>query len=100
MAKAGVGHNSVTAAQLKSIIERIERIEEERKELGADIREIYAEAKGNGYDAKTIRQIVRMRKLSAADRAEQEALLDTYMSALGMLATTPLGQAALKELTE
>lgn len=74
----------ITAGQLKSIIERVERIEEERRELGADIREIYAEAKGNGYDPKIIRQIVRLRKLAPADRAEQEALLDTYMSAIGM----------------
>ena len=74
----------VTAGQLKSIIERIERLEEERKELGADVREIYAEAKGNGYDPKILRMIIRLRKISEADRAEQDALLDTYMSAIGM----------------
>lgn len=81
---AGVGHNSVTAGQLKSIIERVERLEEERKELGADVREIYAESKGNGYDPKIIRMIIRLRKMNPADRAEQEAILDTYMSAIGM----------------
>jgi uncharacterized protein (UPF0335 family) len=83
---SGIGHNSagVTGAQLKSIIERVERIEEERKELGADVREIYSEAKGNGYDPKIIRMIVRLRKMNPADRAEQEAILDTYMSAIGM----------------
>ncbi len=80
-AKASGG---ITAGQLKSIIERIERLEEEKAGLGADIREIYAEAKGNGYDPKIIRAIVRLRKLSEGDRAEQEALLDTYMSAIGM----------------
>ena len=83
MAKADAVHG-VTAGQLKSIIERIERVEEERRELGADVREIYAEAKGNGYDPKIIRMIVRLRKMNASDRAEQEAVLDTYMSALGM----------------
>lgn len=74
----------VTGAQLKSIIERIERLEEERKELGADVREIYAEAKGNGYDPKILRMIIRLRKMNPADRAEQDALLDTYKSAIGM----------------
>jgi uncharacterized protein (UPF0335 family) len=74
----------ITGAQLKSIIERIERLEQERTELGADVREIYAEAKGNGYDPKILRMIVRLRKMNAADRAEQEALLDTYKSAIGM----------------
>ena len=76
--------SGITAVQLKSIIERIERLEEEKAGLGADIREIYAEAKGNGYDPKIIRAIVRLRKLTPNDRAEQEALLDTYMSAIGM----------------
>lgn len=83
MAKASAVHG-VTKEQLKSIIERIERVEAERKELGADVREIYAEAKGNGYDPKIIRAIVRLRKMNPSDRAEQEAVLDTYMSALGM----------------
>lgn len=74
----------ITGGQLKAIIERVERVEEERRELGADIREIYAEAKGNGFDPKIIRQIIRLRRMAEADRAEQEALLDTYMSAIGM----------------
>jgi uncharacterized protein (UPF0335 family) len=80
MAKSG----GVTAQQLKSIIERVEKLEEERRDLGTDIREIYAEAKGNGYEPKIIRMIVRLRRMNSADRAEQEALLDTYKSALGM----------------
>ena len=70
--------------QLKSLIERIERLEEERAALSADIREIYSEAKGFGFDSKIIRQVVRLRKLDRADRQEQEAILDLYMSALGM----------------
>jgi uncharacterized protein (UPF0335 family) len=70
--------------QLKSIIERIERLEEEKAALTADIREVYSEAKGNGFDTKIIRQVVRLRKLDRADRQEQEAILDLYLAALGM----------------
>ena len=81
--------------QLKSIIERIERLEEEKKAIADDIRDIYAEAKGNGYDVTALRTIVRMRKQDAATRAERETILETYMHALGMLADTPLGQAAI-----
>ena len=72
--------------QLKSLIERIERLEEERAALSADIREIYSEAKSFGFDTKIIRQVVRLRKLDRADRQEQEAILDLYLSALGMRA--------------
>lgn len=71
-------------ARLKSIIERVERLEEERRGLGADIREIYSEAKGAGFDPKILRKIIAIRKMDANARAEQEALLDTYMAALGM----------------
>lgn len=74
----------MTASQLKSIIERIERLEEERKGLADDIKEIYAEAKGNGFDQKILRMIIRLRKLNPADRQEQDMLLETYKSALGM----------------
>ena len=70
--------------QLKAIIERIERLEEEKKTISDDIRDVYAEAKGNGFDTKVLRQIVRIRKQDAAERMEQEALLDLYMTALGM----------------
>jgi len=70
--------------QLKSVIERVERLEEEKAALAADIREVYSEAKGNGFDTKIIRQVVRLRKLDRADRQEQEAILDLYLSALGM----------------
>jgi uncharacterized protein (UPF0335 family) len=81
MAKSGFA-----AGQLKSLVERIERLEEERASLGADSREVYAEAKGHGFDTKIIRQIIRMRKLDKADRQEAEAILDLYLSALGMRA--------------
>lgn len=70
--------------QLKSVVERIERLEEEKAALTADIREVYSEAKGNGFDTKIIRQVVRIRKLDRADRQEQEAILDLYLAALGM----------------
>lgn len=70
--------------QLRAFIERIERMEEEKKAIADDIKEIYAEAKGNGYDTKIVRIIVRRRKQDVAERAEQEALLDTYEHALGM----------------
>jgi uncharacterized protein (UPF0335 family) len=71
--------------QLKAIIERIERLEEEKKTISDDIRDVYAEAKGNGYDVKALRTIVRMRKQDANERAEEETILETYMQALGML---------------
>ncbi len=71
--------------QLKSIIERIERLEEEKKTLAEDIRDVYAEAKGSGFDVKALRTIVRMRKQDANERREQEAILETYLQALGML---------------
>ncbi len=71
--------------QLKAVIERIERLEEEKKTTSDDIREVYAEAKINGFDIKALRSIVRLRKLDADERKEQEAVLETYMHALGML---------------
>jgi uncharacterized protein (UPF0335 family) len=70
---------------LKAIIERIERLEEEKKATSEDIRDVYAEAKGNGFDAKALRTIVRMRKMDSDERREQEEILETYMHALGML---------------
>jgi uncharacterized protein (UPF0335 family) len=71
--------------QLKAIIERIERLEEERKTISDDVRDIYAEAKGNGFDVKALRSIVRMRKQDPNERAKSETILETYMNALGML---------------
>ena len=72
--------------QLRSYIERIERLESEKKELAEDIKSIYAEAKANGYDNKALRAIIRLRKLDTNERQEQEAILDTYMHAIGMAA--------------
>ena len=72
--------------QLKAIVERVERLEEEKKTIGNDIRDVYAEAKANGFDVKTLRVIVRLRKEDVEERKEREAILETYMHALGMLA--------------
>ena len=74
----------IARERLKSFIERIENLEEEKTALTADIREIYSEAKGIGLDIKTVRQIVRLRKLDSSDRQQQEELLDLYKNALGM----------------
>ena len=97
---AEIGHNSSVAKdQLKSIIERVERLTEEKDAIASDVRDVYSEAKGNGYDVKAIRTIIKMRKQDAADRAEQEAILETYLHALGMLSDLPLGQAAIERAT-
>ena len=71
--------------QLKAIVERVERLEEEKKAIADDIRDVYAEAKGNGYDVRTLRVVVRLRKQDVNERKEQEAILETYLHALGML---------------
>lgn len=73
-----------TDDRLRLLIERIERLEEEKKGIADDIRDVYAEAKAVGYDVKIVRQIVRLRKMPADDRAEMEAVLDTYKAALGL----------------
>ena len=75
----------VAGERLKSFIERIERLEEEKRALAADIKEVYSEAKGAGFDVKTIREIVKIRRMDEDDLDEQEALLDTYKRALGMM---------------
>jgi len=82
--------------QLQSIIDRIERLEDEKKLLTQSINEIYVEAKSNGYDPKILRKVVALRKKTDEQRKEEEALMETYMAALGMLSDTPLGQAALE----
>jgi uncharacterized protein (UPF0335 family) len=79
-----IATQSVAADQLKSLIERIERLEEEKAALAGDLREVYAEAKGNGFDTKAMRRIVSLRKKDFAERREEEAILDLYMQALGM----------------
>jgi uncharacterized protein (UPF0335 family) len=72
--------------QLKAFVERIERLEDEKKTISDDIRDVYAESKANGFDVKALRQVVRLRKQDANERNEQQAVLETYMHALGMLA--------------
>jgi uncharacterized protein (UPF0335 family) len=78
----GSGTGGVAAAKLKSFVERIERLENEKSELAADVREVYSEAKGNGFDTKIMRQVIKLRKMEPADRTEQDALLDLYRKAL------------------
>jgi uncharacterized protein (UPF0335 family) len=99
-----IGHNSggnhmsenVAADQLRLFIERIERLEEEKKGMAEDIRDVYAEAKALGFDSKTMRKVVALRKMEKNARDEADALLDTYRAALGMdYCSTPLGAATL-----
>lgn len=71
--------------QLKAFIERVERLDEEKKAISDDIRDVYAEAKGSGFDVKAMRSIIRLRKMDSDERRESEAILETYMNALGML---------------
>lgn len=86
--QAGIGHNSGAAElspeRLKTIVARIEKLEEDKAGIAADIREIYAEAKGTGFNVKTIRQVVRLRKQREEQRREDEALLELYKAAIGM----------------
>lgn len=97
-----MGHNSsATDDRLRLLIERVERLEEEKKGIADDIRDVYAEAKAVGYDAKIMRQIVKLRKMKPDDRAEMEAILETYKAALGMdYVTTPLGDATVRRAAE
>jgi uncharacterized protein (UPF0335 family) len=76
---------SIAADQLKSIVSRIERLEEEKAALSEDVKEVYAEAKANGFDTKILREVIRLRKMDTSERQEAEALLDLYLQALGML---------------
>ena len=81
---AGLGHNGDADDRLRLLIERIERLEEEKKGVADDIKDVYLEARSVGYDAKIMRQIVRLRKMKPDDRREMEAILDTYKRALGL----------------
>ena len=94
------GHNvgGIAADRLRSLIERIERLESEKADLSSDIKDIFQEAKSGGFDVKVIRQLIRIRKQEPNEVEEQEALLDVYRNALGMLADTPLGASALDRL--
>jgi uncharacterized protein (UPF0335 family) len=84
----------VAGAQLKSLIERIERLEDEKRALGEDIKEVYAEAKGTGFDPKIMRQLIKIRKMDKDEHDEQESLLDLYKRALGMLPEASPGAEA------
>lgn len=87
---SGIGHNSgdttetVAAAELRQFIERVERLEEEKRAIQADIKDVMGEAKGRGYDTKAIRTIISLRKKDVNERIEEETILETYMAALGM----------------
>ena len=82
MADGSATTGGIAGEKLKSFVERIERLESEKTELAGDIREVYAEAKGNGFDTKIMRQVIRLRKMELADRREQDELLDLYRRAL------------------
>jgi len=90
MATAAAAENNQAAHRfakdhLKAFVERVERLEEEKKAIADDVRDVYAEAKANGFDVKAMRTVVRLRKLDVNERKEQEAILETYLHALGML---------------
>jgi len=78
--------------QLKAIVERIERLEEEKKSISDDIKDVFAEAKANGFDTKILRQVIRIRKQDLAERQEQETVLDLYLHALGMIPEPAAGE--------
>jgi uncharacterized protein (UPF0335 family) len=84
----------IAGERLKSFIERIERLEEEKKALAEDIKEVFAEAKGSGFDTRIMRQIIRLRRMDKDDLDEQETLLDVYKRALGMIPDLPAAAAA------
>jgi uncharacterized protein (UPF0335 family) len=81
----------VAREQLRSVVERIERLEEEKKATAEDIREVYGEAKANGYDTKVLRQVISLRKQDLSERQEQDAVRDLYLHALGMISNIPSG---------
>lgn len=85
MSGAGVGHNSVAGDQLRSIIERVERLDDDMDMVKADMAEVYKEAKGNGFDVKAIRKLVALRKKDRGKVAEEKAMLELYANALGCL---------------
>lgn len=99
MTEPGVGHNSsVSALSLKSFIERIERLEDEKKNIGTDIKEVYSEAKGMGFDPKIMRRAIMLRRRDPSDLAEEDAILTLYMGVLEGVPTPSGGtQAALLE---
>lgn len=80
-----IGHNSLASEKLKSLVDRIERLEAEKKELSSDIKDLYTEAKGNGYDAKILRKVVALRRKDRIEFEEEQAMIESYLNALGML---------------
>jgi uncharacterized protein (UPF0335 family) len=80
-----ISTDAIAADQLKTIVERIERLEEEKAQISSDIKDVYAEAKGNGFDVKVLRKIISLRKQDRDERQEQEAILELYQQALGMV---------------
>lgn len=86
----------VAGDRLRSFIERVERLEEEKRGLAEDIKEVFSEAKGAGFDTKIMRQIIKDRRMDADDLREQESLINIYKRALGMFSSTPLGEAAME----
>jgi uncharacterized protein (UPF0335 family) len=92
---------SIEADELRLLIERVERLEEEKQAIADDIKEVYAEAKSRGYDTKTMRECVKLRKMETHVRQEREALLDTYKAALGLdYAETPLGRSVMERVAD
>lgn len=89
-------YGGITGEHLRQYIERIERLEEEKKTIAEDMKEVFGEAKANGFDVKIMRKIISLRKMDAADREEQEALIDLYKQALGMIPPSPEQIAAAK----
>ena len=92
------GHNAFAPERLRSLVDRIERLEDEKRGLAADIKDIYIEAKSAGFDVKTLRALIVERRKEPAEVEEQRSLLDIYRDALGQLAGTPLGQAAMERV--
>jgi len=86
-AEAGTSQTRFAKDQLKAFVERIERLEEEKKTISDDIRDVYAESKSNGFDVRALRAVIKLRKMDANERNEQSLILDTYLNALGMMAS-------------
>jgi len=85
-----MGQSTIAREQLRALVERIERLEEEKKSIAEDIRDVYGEAKGNGYDVKVLREVIKLRKQESHERQEHEAVLDLYKHALGMIPSSPI----------
>lgn len=93
---ASIGHNSASDARLQSFVQRIENLEEQKKALASDIKEVFSEAANAGYDTSIIRSLLKARKMTDEERQERVHLMAVYMKAVGMLAGTPLGDAAIE----